>query len=117
MGPKLTMFILFVFFLGNFMSLMVEGDWFGSSDVDLANDLTGYSIVELSGAGFWTIPKMGLGFVTNGLPKVLLWDYSFFVGDWALFRLFLIFVISAPIIWAIAQVFISAIQGVFQRFF
>ncbi len=117
MGPKLTIFLMFSFMLCTIVSMTLEGAWYGSDDVDIMNELTGYSVIQLSGAGFWTVAKMGVGFLTIGLPKALIWDYSFLQGDWALLRWMLIGTLSVGFIWGIAQFFISAIQGIFSKFF
>jgi len=117
MGPKLTMFMMFVFVLGTLVSLTLEGAWVGQQEMDLVNNMTGYSMIELQGAGFWAIPKMGWGFLTIGLPKVLLWDYSFFEGTWSLLRWVLVGTISVACVWGIAQMFITTVQGVFSSFF
>jgi len=116
MGPKLMMFLLFVFFIGNFISLIGDGEWFGDADMDITNHLTGYSVIELSGAGFWSIPKAGIGFLTDGLPRVLMWDYSYLQGDWMLLRMALVFFISAPMMWGVFQVFLPVLQGIFSKF-
>lgn len=117
MGQKGWMFILFIFFVGNMLSMAAEGDWFDSSFDGVTDQLTGYSVIQLSGAGYWALPKMATGFFTNCVPTILLWDYSWLQGSWMIFRLFLVFVISGPIIYELAKVFLQGIQGVFQRFF
>jgi len=117
MGQKGWMFILFVFFVGNILSMAAEGDWFDSGFDGMTDQLTGYSVIQLSGAGHWALPKMAEGFFTEAVPTILLWDYSWLEGNWVVFRLFLIFVFSAPIIFELAKLFLQAIQGLFQRFF
>ena len=117
MGPKLTMFIVFVFLAGTMLCLMMEGAFFGQEEVDLVNELTGYNILQLSGTGLWSIPKMGVGFLTNGLPKIVLWDYSFLEGGWgSLFKWIVLFPVSIGVIWGIAQMFLTTVQGIFSRF-
>jgi len=115
MGPKLTMFLMFVFFWGTLLSLMIEGEWYGASEIDIVDSLTGYNIAGLQDTGFMAIPKLGWGFFTHGLPKLLLWDYAFLTGSLSLIRWFMVCIFSTGIVWAVASTFIGAIQGLFRR--
>ncbi len=115
MGPKMLMFIMWTFFWCSLVSMFIEGTWYGTDDVDLVNSLTGYSIMQIQDAGFWAIPTIGWGFFTTGLPKVLLWDYPFFVGQTEMIRWGMVIVFTTAIIWAVSQSFIGAAGGMFRR--
>lgn len=115
MGPKMVMFIMFCFFWCGLVSLFIEGAWYGSTDIDLVDNLTGFSIMQIQDAGFWAIPKAGVGFFTHGLPKVLLWDYAFFTGDFQIIRWGMVIIFTTALIWAVSQSFLGAVQGIFRR--
>ncbi len=116
MNPKLLMFVSFVFFIGNLCCLFIEGDYIGTGELGLANALTGYNVLQVSGAGIWSIPKLAWGFMTHGLPKLLSWDYNFFQGGYFIIRLFLIMTLSVGIVWGVIQTFLGVAQGVLGRF-
>jgi len=116
MSPKLLMFVVFVFFIGSLCCLFIEGDYIGTDELGLANALTGYDVIEVSGAGIWQIPKLIWGFMTHGLPKLLLWDYNFFQGGYFIIRLFYIMTLSVGLVWGVIQTFIGVAQGILARF-
>jgi len=62
------------------------------------------------------IPKMAWGFFTHGIPKLILWDYSFLEGEWAIVKWVILYPISAGVVYGMALVFIAALQGIFGRF-
>ena len=112
MSPKLMMFATFVFFIGSLLCLFIEGGYIDSPELSLANSLTGYNIVDVSGAGTWSFAKLATGFLTTGIPKLIMWDYNFFQGGYFIIRLFLIMTISVMIVWMVIQVFITVAQGI-----
>jgi len=115
MHPKLVMFFVFSYVTATLMCLFIEGAWLGDEEVTVMNALTGMSMLEVSGSGLWTVPKLIGGFFTVGVPRLLLWDYSFLEGDWVLFKWFVCFPLSAGFVWGLATVFIPVIQGFFVR--
>jgi hypothetical protein len=76
-GSKLIMTCYFIFMVGNILCMIIEGSYFTADDVDLIIALTGFSVLEVAGAGVLAIPKLAGGFFTHGLPPMLMWDYSF----------------------------------------
>jgi hypothetical protein len=116
MSPKFIMFVSFVFLIGSLACLIIEGVWFGDRELDIVNSLTGYNIIQVSGAGVWAIPKLAWGFLTNGLPKLILWDYNFFQGGYFFLRIVLIMTLSVGVVWGIIQTFLPVVQGILSRF-
>lgn len=116
MSPKMLMFVSFVFFIGSLCCLIIEGGYFGETELGLANALTGYNITQVSGAGIWSIPKLAWGFMTHGLPKMIFWDYNFFQGGYFIIRLFLIMTLSVGVVWGVTQTFLGVAQGILSRF-
>jgi hypothetical protein len=110
------MFVAFVFFIGTLCCLVIEGSYIGTGELDLANSLTGYNIIQVSGAGIWSIPKLAWGFMTHGLPKLIFWDFNFFQGGYFIVRLFLIMTLSVGVVWGVIQTFLPVAQGILSRF-
>ena len=111
------MFLAFVFIVGQLTCLFIEGSFFGQEEVDVVNSLTGYNTLQLSGGGFWNIPKLAMGFITTGLPKMIMWDYSFLDGGWAMVKWLMLYPISIGVVWGLTMVFIGVVQGVMSAFF
>ena len=110
--PQLFMFIVFTFVSGTIISLIIEGSYWGTGDEwDVMQSITGYSTMQISGAGGITIPQWTWGFLSNGLPKMLLWNYSFLDGSWAVIKPFL-FAISAGIVFGVGMLIMNIAQGV-----
>lgn len=115
MSTKMMMFFAGCFFIGTFLCLILEGSGFGQQDIDVFNALTGYNVLQISGTGIWAIPKLAFGFITHGLPKLIMWDYSFFYGGYSIFRIALIAILSVGFLWGITQAFIGIAQGMLSR--
>lgn len=115
MGPKYISFCYFAFVCGHILSMTLEAAWFTSGDVDWLNSLVGYNVVELSAAGVWAIPKALTGFFLTGVPRMITWDYSFFYGNWELFRIILMGAISVGAVWGLTVTFASFMFGVAQK--
>jgi len=115
MSEKFIIFITFIFIMGTFLSLIMEGAYFSSEEAGIINNLTGFSIMEIERMGILTIPKLALGFLMNGLPKVIMWDYSFLEGEWMIIKWILLYPISASVVYGIIKLFIPAVTGIFRR--
>jgi hypothetical protein len=109
------MFIAFIFITATTVSLILEGSYIGEEEVDIMNQLTGYNTLEVSGSGIFSIGKMGIGFLTHGLPKIITWDYGFLQGKWALLKWIVLYPISAGVVYAIGMAFVGVVQGIFAR--
>lgn len=110
MSWKGIIFIVFVFFIGQAMCLLVDGTWIGTEEVSLMNSLTGYTTVEISESGILMLPKVAYGFFTEGLPKLIMWDYSFLQGEAEAFKWFILYPISAGVVYAMAMMVISLLR-------
>jgi hypothetical protein len=111
MNPKILMFVAFVFFIGSLCCLFIEGDFIGTDQISLANSLTGYDVVEISGGGVWSFAKIGTALL-SAIPKMIMWDYNFFTGGYFVFRLLFIMVLSTGVVWGIIQIFVTVAQGI-----
>jgi hypothetical protein len=112
MRPQYIMFLAFCLLIGNLLCLIMDGAWLGADDVTLMSYMTGMSNLQTaSWTAIFTVP---FGFFTHGLPRMLLWDFSFFSGNMAIIRWFLM-VFSIGAIWGVSSTFFSSIQGIFNR--
>lgn len=105
----MLMFLVFTFLVGTLISLFIEGAYFGQNQMNIINALTGFNVQEeTSTVGtLFAYPKMAIGFFTVGIPKILLWDYSFLEGGWSLVKWLLLYPISAGIVFGIVSWFFN----------
>lgn len=116
MSPKFVVFFAFSYVTATLLCLFIEGSYFGAEELSIMNALTGMSLLEITGTGAWTIPKLISGFFKVGVPRLLLWDYSFLdTAEGGLFRWLLLLPLSVGFVWGLAVVFLSAISGIFVR--
>lgn len=66
---------------------VLEGVFVGASEAAFLNALTVFR--EVSVFDLFTLPVPNLSFITDGLPRLVMWDYSFFGGPMAIFTYFL----------------------------
>jgi len=95
------------------VSLIIDGALYGAGELSIMNSLTGYSVVDIG--SITAIPKMAIGFLTHGLPKLISWNYGFFTGRFVVLR-WIMASLSGAVIWGLIQVFLPTIQGVISRF-
>jgi hypothetical protein len=106
------MYLAFCLLVGNFLCLILDASSFGSTDLNLMNYLLNYSSTQTSNG----IPVItaSVFFFTHGLPKMLLWDFSFLSGGLQIVRWFLM-ILSIGAVWAIAQDFRGTVTSIFGR--
>lgn len=110
MSAKLLMFFAFIYFVGTFLCLSIEGEYYQDQDMTIVNQLTGVSFIEAQDAGPWAIPKMAVGFFTNGIPKLILWNYTFLQGGYEIVKWLLLYPLTVGFIWGLAQTFIGMLM-------
>ena len=112
MKPHFVMFLAFILLIGNMLCCIIDGAWLGSDDVTLLGYLTGMNNLQTSSwTAVFTVP---FNFFTHGFPKLILWDFSFFTGNWQIIQ-YILCVISIGAIYAMAQEFRGAITSIFSR--
>jgi len=107
--PKLLMACGFVFIVGIMVSRIIDGAFFNASDAAVLNQLT--VIRSYNVWGLFTIPWLNPDFFIKGIPKLVAWDFSFFGGDYEIFKYFL-YVVSIGVAWG----FFVATVGVLSQF-
>jgi hypothetical protein len=108
--------LAFVFIVGTLMCLFIEGSYIGAEEVELMNQLTGYNTLQLTGTSLWEIPKLAVGFFTHGLPKMIMWDYSFFDGGWGIVKWIFCYPISCGVVYGIGVLFKDVLTGILGAF-
>jgi len=88
------------------------GNLFGQGDIDIINSLVGYNVIDAEGIG---IATMATGFFLHGLPKLILWDYSFFTGGWVIIRIVLICTLSLGILWGVIATFLTLASSIVTK--
>jgi len=83
LGGKMLSFLIFAWVSSTVICLIVEGSWIGSAENTVINDLAAFTTLKIGGLA--TLPVPNLHFF-RGIFRILLWDYSFYTGDFALFR-------------------------------
>lgn len=117
MSVKMMMFIAFTFITGNLLCCFIEGSYLGEETVSVINILCGYSTTDLQATGGMSWVSAATGFFTVGIPKLILWDYSFLEGGWELFKYIVLYPITIGVVWGIVQLFTSIVSGIATRFF
>lgn len=108
MTPNKISMLAFMWFWCTLICLFIEGAWFGSRELAIANYLTGYNTVDLG--GLWGIPRVVIGFFTHGFPALISWDYVFLQGGFAIVRLGLSLTLSAGAVWGLVSAFVTVIS-------
>lgn len=116
MSPKLVIFFAFCYVSATLLCLFIEGGWLGGEELGVMNALTGMSLLEITGTGAWMVPKLISGFFTVGVPRLLLWDYSFLSSpEGGLFKWVVLLPLSVGFVWGLVAMFLPAISGIFVR--
>lgn len=102
-----------IFIFGTTFSLMWGGEWYGSPEQTIMKNLTGYTTIEVSGAGTWDVMKLGGGFLTHGLPTILMWDYPYLNNLFGFFVRMILLAVTCGVLFGVYEVFAPIIQGVF----
>ncbi len=108
MTSKYISFLAWMWVICTFLCLVIEGTFYGAEDMNTVNYLVGYNTLELG--GLWGVPRLIIGFFTNGFPRLLTWDYSFLYGGFSIIRFILIAVFSSGAIWGLVSIFVPILQ-------
>ena len=107
--PKLLMACGLVLVVGILTSRIIDGAYFSASDAALFDTLT--VIRSYNVFGLFNIPWLNPDFFIVGLPKLVAWDYSFFGGEYEIFK-YLFYVVSIGVAWG----FFVATVGILSQF-
>lgn len=113
MTPQVIMFLMFPWFAGHLCCLFMDGEYISTTEQSLINFAGSFTVPEKQ--GLWNAMTSGFEFFTETFARVFLWDYSFFEGDYAIFRWLLLFVLTVPFIIGFVFAMKSAVEGIFRR--
>lgn len=103
LGGKFFSFLAFTWLLSVAICLIVEGSWIGGSENTIINDLSAFTTLKIG--GLIPIPAPNL-FFFRGLFRILLWDYSFYTGDFAFLRYLWLVVFSGSAVYLLGKDFV-----------
>jgi hypothetical protein len=98
-------FLAFCFIGMTLINRILEGAFITSSDLSVINNLTIFRDVQIFGQ--FSIPTPNLSFITEGLPNLVHWDYSYFGSDGAIIQYFL-YSLTAAMAFGLFVLMISA---------
>lgn len=91
-----------VWFLSTLICLVLEGSQLGTTENSIINDLTLFTTLKIG--GLVPIPAPNIYFF-RGVIRILLWDYSFYEGGYAIVKYFWLCTLTPGIVWGIGKVF------------
>ncbi len=93
-------FIALSWFISVTICLILEGTYFGTNQNSIINELS--VLQALKSGGIFAIGSATVNFF-HGLMRILLWDYSFYTGDYAILRWLWIVTFDPAVVWGIFQ--------------
>ena len=102
MTPKFFAFLAWSWFASTVICLITEGTWIGTAENTVINDLSAFTTLKIG--GLVPIPAPNI-FFFRGVFRVLLWDYSFYTGDFEAIRYIFLAVFSGAAVYGIGRDF------------
>ena len=113
MSTKFMNFLTMSWFISLLICLILQGTYFSTADNNVINDLS--IMTTLKVGGLIPIPAFNLYFF-RGIFRILVWDYSFYEGGYAVIRYFWLVVLSPGAVWGISQVFALVFANLMRIF-
>jgi len=80
------------------------------------NQLVAFEVAEAESAiGKLRVLTQITGAVLGAIPSLIMWDYSFFTGDWIYLKFFLYAISTTMILGFVVQIGAPALNGLFRR--
>lgn len=102
MRPHWLVWVTYAYIIGQMMGLIGMGIWLGTQEQGFMNALLGFTAHEYSdsligniGVTITNVVGGVVGFFTSAIPKLVLWDYPFLYGDWAIVKWLILYPLSA----------------------
>lgn len=102
MSTKFMSFLTMTWFLSVVICLAIEGSYLGTAENSIINDLALFHWLNIG--GLVSIPAPNL-FFFRGLLRILIWDYSFYSGGYAILKYFWMVTLSPGAVWGIGSTF------------
>lgn len=113
MSTKFMNFLAMAWFVSMLICLILEGSYLGTNQNSVINDLIPITVLNIGGVV--PIPAFNINFF-RGVIRLLLWDYSFYEGGYAVVRYFWMAILSPGAAWGIGT-FFSSVYANFLRVF
>lgn len=104
-------FVVFVFFGGTLLSLIISGAWILNGEMNVFEAISSLSTVKIDSGGGWAAAK-GVTAFFDGLITVFTWDYPYLQSPWAFPLRVVGWVISAGVVWGVIQASAGIAQGI-----
>ncbi|PVV83521.1 hypothetical protein [Dehalogenimonas alkenigignens] len=112
MRPQWLVWIGFTYIVGQMMCIILEGAWIGDPEQSFINAMTGFtahqytdSLIGNIGITIANVVTGLVGFFTYGVPRLLLWDYSFLESGGAWMKWFLLYPINLGTVFGLILTF------------
>lgn len=112
LSPITIGFLAFLFAAFTYINRVLEGAMLQAGDVTVLNQVTVFRNIEVF--GMFSIPVPNLSFITEGIPHLIKWDYSFFGGNAGLFQ-YLMYSITAAVAFGLFALIVGILFGIFNR--
>jgi len=113
MSPRYINFFAFSFFCSVLICLVLEGSYFSTFENSVVNDLSLFTTIKIG--GLVPIPAFNLYFF-RGVYRILVFDYSFYEGGFAIIRIFWLLTLTGGAVWGIGQVFAPVFANLLRIF-
>jgi hypothetical protein len=91
---------------------VLEGSFTNIAEINTLNSVLVFR--EVSVFGLFTLPIPNLSFITEGLPRLVRWDYSFFGGNAAIIQYFL-YALTAGLSFLLFTLIIGLLYKLFRK--
>ncbi len=108
---RITAFCAFTLIIGWLISTFIDGVYLGQQQVNTMNAMVGMNEWNVLGVPL-VMPELGFW---GGVRRALMWDYSFFAGDFVYFKWILCYPISAGVVGGIFAIIIITITSFLHR--
>jgi hypothetical protein len=99
---KLAGLVLF-YIIGQLTGLTLDGLFWGNATspfITMLNNLMGFTVVT---TGSFSMVTTGISWLTDGISKLLFWNYSFLQGGAFIVRIILFAIFSIPSVYGLWQ--------------
>lgn len=103
--------LAFIFVGLTLVNRVLEGQLIAQTDVAIWNQVCLFQPLNV---GFFTVPVPNIQFLTEGIPHLIMWDYSFFGGNAAIFMFFL-YSLTAAVSFLLFTLVLGLLYNYFSR--
>ena len=115
MSPRYIMGLIFLWVTLTTLSLLLEGDFFGTAEQSTLNVLIGFQIIEVKSFGFLRLPLPNFSYFTAVFNAVT-WNYTMYGGNWGqFFKFIILYPVTGGIVFGLYSFFLSATFGLLRR--